>query len=366
MSREKLHQEIAEILQKKMQEKGIKCEWIADANGIVGRVDEEAYKAKEQILKGIFGRNVARNLSHNLEEPVFYKVDYQSPAKLIELLNTLGETDKAIEYQKAIDQENNEIAAKLNQLMKEEHVQWTASIDRVFCTHIQKIDDDAYRTIGRDAGEDAFRDNLKFYGVTVSPKISTALGIEGRADKHLGLVKVEASFSWGEALQELNTQVDKALVSGVTRHKTSITTNKVETVDTTSQFKDRLGGIKQEQVNYSEICDKIAKFCAQYPNVDGLKEMQKLGIRRAAHSTGEIASKALNKAIELAEWKKSDSDFTKGFHHKMRGRVPEVEEFYQQLAKLNPEDPSSVEQFKSFVDRELDIKHEQSGNYRYS
>ncbi|HHT0594293.1 TPA: hypothetical protein ACTXXA_002644 [Legionella anisa] len=366
MSRAELHQEIVKILETKMQERGIQCDWNANANGIVGRIDKYTYVENEQILKQIFGRNVARNQSHNVDEPVSYKVDYQSPAKLIELLNTLGETDKAIEYQKAIEQENKEIAAKLNRLMQEDQVQWKGSIDGVLCTHIQKIPVDAYNQKAREAGERAFKEDLNAYGVTVIPGVNSALGIEGRFDTRPGLVRIDASYISGDELEELHAQVDKALVSGVTRDKISTDTEK--TVDTTSPFKDRLGDIKQEQIDYRKIFDRISKFCDQYPNVDGLKQMQEKigrgGMLGFADET--IKSNKLNSLIEIADWKKSDSDFTKGFHHKMRGRAPEVEEFYQQLAQLDPKDPSSVEKFISFVDKELDKKNEKIQNIGYS
>ncbi len=347
MSREKLNQEIALLLQKKMQELNLKGEWTANANGVTCKIGNKDYNEGEQKFQELFGSNVAPTLSHNIAEPRTYTADYRKPSDLIVLLNKLGESDKAAEYQKAIEAENLLIATKLKQLMKEDKVQWQSNVNGVFCTHIQETSLEKYEEEGRIAGERAFESNLESYGVTVSPEIDSALGIEGRFDTRPGLVKLDVNFTSRQSLDELNAQVDKALSSGVTREKTS-------------EFKANLTEIKREQVDSMQVCRKIKEFCNKYPGVDGLTQMQDIMFTNVLNQ-----DKALNKVIELAEWKKSDSDFTKGFHNKMRGRAPEVEEFYQKLAKLDPNDVKGVKEFMSFVDEKMTPKDEQTQGYRF-
>lgn len=347
MSREKLNQEIALLLQKKMQELNLKGEWTANANGVTCKIGNKDYNEGEQKFQELFGSNVAPTLSHNFAESRTYKADYTTPSDLVGLLNKLGESDKAAEYQKAIEAENLLIATKLKQLMKEDKVQWQSDVNGVFCTHIQEIPVDVYQELGRFEGARVFGSNLESYGVTVSPGIDSAMGIEGRFDIQPGKVKISASYSSGTDLEALDSQIDKALVSGITRVKTS-------------QFKANLTEIKREQVDPWQVCKKIEEFCKKHPGVDGLTQMQDIMLKNAFNS-----DQALNKVIELAEWKKSDSDFTKGFHNKMRGRAPEVEEFYQKLAKLDPNDVKGVKEFMSFVDEKMTPKNEQTQGYRF-
>ncbi|KTD20430.1 Dot/Icm T4SS effector [Legionella lansingensis] len=92
-----------------------------------------------------------------------------------------------------------------------------------------------------------------------------------------------------------------------------------------------------------EICnqalDKISDFIKKHPGVDGLEKMQ--GIINSNASSQE----KLSQIIELAKYKKSDFSITQFVHEHIRGRKPEVENFYQEIAKLDMNNTSALKEY---------------------
>ncbi|WP_392536990.1 hypothetical protein [Legionella sp. 227] len=102
-----------------------------------------------------------------------------------------------------------------------------------------------------------------------------------------------------------------------------------------------------------DIFTKIREFQKNYPDVDGLQQMN--GIITGFESGSVSANETLTKLIELAQSKKSDSGVMKAFHE-LRGRDSKVEEFYQRLATLDPQNEENVSDFLEFLDEKQSQK----------
>ncbi|KTC79820.1 hypothetical protein Lche_1840 [Legionella cherrii] len=364
MSRTQLHEDIAKLLQVKMQENNIECQWIADANGVRCKItienDEEAEKIFQQISTVLGEAGSSDQLNLVSKVPRAYGADYK-PAAIINVLEKIGEPQKAKEYRGKISEENQQVALKLSELMKENKVQWKASIDGVFCTHIQQVSTTDYDNQGREAGKEAFEDTLKKFRDHLPeedripwPHIETELGIKARNDFQIGKVKVDAGYNSGEALEHLNERLDKALLAKQTQASTSKTEGLPLKQDdvTCKTIKSALMDMKQGSPSTDlfkkDLLTKIEDFCKEHPKVDGLQQIYvKISMSRWS---SENAHETLTKLIDLAQWKKSDSNFTKGFHNIIRGRDPKVEQFYQKLAALDPNDTQQVNQFMEYLD----------------
>ncbi|PWY56509.1 hypothetical protein DGG96_02160 [Legionella qingyii] len=347
MSREKINQDIAKFLNKKMQETwNFKGKWTANADGVAYKIAKEDYDKDNIHHNVLFGEK----LSKTQESPPAYEAVYTKPSELIEFLKKIEEQEMAEKYQQAIEEENKNIASKLIQLMKNDNVQWDSDVDGVFSTTTLDIDTSGYKyaeapLLNRAKQDHAQRShNDIFLKVPVKPKITSIKEKDGQTNQ----VEIKASYSNGTDLEKLHSKIDTALKSKVTR------TN-------TSQVKADLAAIKSQDPRmkemHSELLEKIRQFCEPYSNVDGLKKMKDI----ATYSDSPMQS--LIEVIQLADWKKSDSDFTKGWHNKMRGRAPEVEEFYQNLAKLELNNPESVKEFINSLNKDKTQDNAPNNNF---
>ncbi|VEB38046.1 hypothetical protein [Legionella cherrii] len=383
MSRTQLHEDIAKLLQVKMQENNIECQWIADANGVRCKIttenDEEAEKIFQQIFTVLGEAGSSDQLNLVSKVPRAYGADYK-PAAIINVLEKIGEPQKAKEYRDKISEENQQVALKLSELMKENKVQWEASIDGVFCTHIQQVSTTDYDNQGREAGKEAFEDTLKKFRDHLPeedripwPHIEAELGINARNDFQIGKVKVDAGYNSGEALEHLNERLDKALLAKQTQASTSKTDEVLSQKQGGGTFSDKKNAATEYRANIKEcktqnssiaekqqICQKISEFCSQYPEVKGIQEMGK--IIGVSEWNRETADTRLTKLIELAQWKKSDNFITEAFHKGVRGRDPQVEAFYQRLAALDPNDKEQVNKFMEYLDETLGKEQSQQFN----
>ncbi|MCW8399519.1 hypothetical protein OQJ26_12025 [Legionella sp. PATHC038] len=268
------------------------------------------------------------------------------------------------EYFKMVKEENTKIAAKLNELMKEEQIIWHADEFQVSCTHQQEITEDKYlRSDREESGIYNFKCAMRNYGINVEPFIRQEQTRRREFGGVQGKINIDAYFMGGKDLEDVSAQIDKALVEKKAQQFTSKTDKVVpqKKGDATSldkncpvtQHKECLNALKQDRTKKDlceNLCNEIARFCTQYPKVDGLQQMNVIITGMAWNS--EDANKTLAKLIEVAQWKKSDSGVMKGFHE-LRGRDPKVETFYQKLAALDPDDIEQVKKFRIDVDYKI-------------
>lgn len=90
-----------------------------------------------------------------------------------------------------------------------------------------------------------------------------------------------------------------------------------------------------------EILDTIQQFCnrLEHQQIDGLSKMKAIFNQRAGTHV------KMTQLIELARWKKSDNDFNRFFHQYVRGRNPEIEEFYRILSDLDITNRDAIKNF---------------------
>ncbi len=117
--------------------------------------------------------------------------------------------------------------------------------------------------------------------------------------------------------------------------------SKIELIEDDSSEKMEIDNHSEPLKSGSEklLFKTITEFCNIPANekVDGLIKMKALINRQ------EVVT--ITQLIELAKWKKSDYDSTRFFHKEIRGRAPEVEQFYQNLAALDPNNQEAIEGF---------------------
>ncbi|MCW8407739.1 hypothetical protein OQJ13_01955 [Legionella sp. PATHC035] len=281
-------------------------------------------------------------------------------------LNTLygAATRTHDEYIKMVKEENTKIAAKLNELMKEEQIIWHADAFQVSCTHQQEIAEDKYlRSDREESGIYNFKCAIRNYGINVQPFIWQEQTRRREFGGVQGKVNIDAYFMGGKDLEDVSAQIDKALVAKNAQQFNSKTDKVVpqKKGDGTyldkncpsTQHKESLNALKQDKIKKDlceNLCNEIARFCNKYPKVDGLQQMNVIITGMAWNS--EDANKTLAKLIEVAQWKKSDSEVMKGFHE-IRGRDPKVETFYQKLAALDPDDIEQVKKFRIDLDHKI-------------
>ena len=268
------------------------------------------------------------------------------------------------EYIKMVKEENTKIAAKLNELMKEEQIIWHADAFQVSCTHQQEITEDKYlRSDREESGIYNFKCAIRNYGINVQPFIWQEQTRRREFGGVQGKVNIDAYFMGGKDLEDVSAQIDKALVAKNAQQFNSKTDKVVpqKKGDGTyldkncpsTQHKESLNALKQDKIKKDlceNLCKEIARFCNKYPKVDGLQQMNVIITGMAWNS--EDANKTLAKLIEVAQWKKSDSEVMKGFHE-IRGRDPKVETFYQKLAALVPDDIEQVKKFRIDLDHKI-------------
>ncbi|AWN74521.1 hypothetical protein LEAN103870_07640 [Legionella anisa] len=329
--REQFHQKIAKLLEEKPQTT-ISDKWTANAKGVFCEVDWMDYRAAKASFDKQYKEAPpnSSNLIHDHSLPVPYIAHYTEPSNLIQLLKLLGEDKMAKEYEEMIKEENLQIAAKLNQLMQKDGIEWKADERGVFCTHSLEIPSSEHPG---EKGQWAFIEKLESYGITALPSSlrgSPVINGEEQPRK----VKIEANYSDGESLEDLNGRLDIELA-------------KKANADKSFSMKSRLIEMREDVQSYPPVFGKIIEFCNNHPKVDGLQTIQSM-LKQAPLS--KSYDTAFNEVIELAQWKKSDTELSKGFHQKFRGRDPEVEDFYQKLAALNPRDKESVSQFEAYME----------------
>ncbi|KTC79821.1 hypothetical protein Lche_1841 [Legionella cherrii] len=340
--REQIHQQLAELLQKR--EKGI--QWTADASGVYCKIDN-----KNELHNELFSKMTANDCNPDTLERVskshreasdkdpakvrafkqrlahgeWFEMGYTSATKVKQLLKEVGEEELAEEYSKMVLEENTQIAANLTKLMNKDGIRWDAEVDRVRCSPPVKNPEKFYEA--RESASRDFVNNfeniLKSRGITVIPKIDIKVGNYGGNG-----VSIEASFTKGKDLEVLKQQTE-----ALAKKPNCVTTH----------FRNSLRDKYPSEKDIENVCQKILEFCQENPKVNGLDKMMmelaRPGDKRAI----------LEKLIDLADWKKSDSEFTKEIHRR-RGRDPKVEDFYQKLAALNPNDKGQVTQFMQDFD----------------
>ncbi|MCW8444144.1 hypothetical protein OQJ05_08765 [Fluoribacter gormanii] len=331
MSREKIHQEIAKILSKKMKELRFKGEWTANTDGVSFKIDEEDYYKDDVDLNLLFGNKIAKTVTDNPAEPGTYSADYTKPSDVIELLKKLDK-EEAKRFQDAIEEENKTIANKLRALMEEDSVEWESNVDGVFCTTILEIDTSRYEQA------DAYQFNRLrqidvelsskdiFIQVPVQPKITTK-EIDGQPGKY----KIEANYSRATDLESLNVALKK-------------------TSGHTQKYKGIMTDIKNEPT-LRAMCKEIANFLEKFPFIGKEDTLSRILTAASILTNENSPVPTLKEIIQLADWEKGSWDFTREYH-KFAGRDPRVEEFYQALANLKLDDPDSVTKFRSYVAKE--------------
>ncbi|MCW8469327.1 hypothetical protein OQJ19_01450 [Fluoribacter gormanii] len=338
---------IAEILNKKMKEQNLKGEWITNSNGVTLKIAKEDYESQKNAFKDLVGAEVPIFLYHDKEKPPTYTAQYTSPSDLIKLLNKLGESAKAEEYQKEIEEENRNVVNKLKELMKDEAVQWESNVDGIFFSATLEIDRDKSGNETRREIEDYYKSIFGQHEITVRPEVYSAKEINSDNKSEPQKVRMTAGYSSGAHVKMLNKALDEALSSGVTKTKNA-------------QFKARYSAsISREEPDHSELLSKITSFCDKHSGVDGLEKMKNI------INLNSDPQKALEEMIELAKWKKSDWDFTRKFHKNRFGRAPEVEDFYQELAKLQPNNSKSVGELMNFLIQDKTPENDRTDSFGY-
>ncbi|WP_419419217.1 hypothetical protein ACNVED_11825 [Legionella sp. D16C41] len=90
------------------------------------------------------------------------------------------------------------------------------------------------------------------------------------------------------------------------------------------------------------LLQTIKSFCnsssgGHIAGLDFIKNM----LNQAAADKESSPNEVVTQLIIFAKWKKSDSNLARFFHHKIRHRAPETENFYQLLASLDTTDTNS-------------------------
>ncbi|KTD01316.1 hypothetical protein [Fluoribacter gormanii] len=329
MSREKIHQEIAKILSKKMKELRFKGEWTANTDGVSFKIDEEDYYKDDVDLNLLFGNKIAKTVTDNPAEPGTYSADYTKPSDVIELLKKLDEAEEAKKFQNAIE--------ALKKTSGHTHKYKDIMTDLRNEPNLKEM----CKEIANFLGKFPF---IKKEG-TLSRILTAASSVTNKDSPVLTLKEMIQLADWEKGSWDFTREYHKFAGRDprVEEFYQALANLKLDDPDSVTKFRSYVTKEKPSQDDYTQTCDKIGKFLGKFSNISD--EVSKMSTIAGALSPEQ----ALIEMIQLADWKKGSCSFTKEIH-KQLGRPDELENFYEKLASVKVDDAKSVREFIAYLD----------------